>query len=306
MKIIKIILNIALFLLFVPLGFVAILMTILDFDITNLIIAVIGVGVSIPVTKTLIREYKGFRKKHDKKAEPISSPTPTSTSPPASSPTKKSTALMPKSVEEIPLAYHYEAVDVAIIRGMEPDFSQLKINMPVTFEPEPTNQYDPNAVIVKTGNLKIGYLYKGTRQEMTLDYIRRGDPIRSHIVEVDKANNSVKVAIGYYKEKLHKPRENELEQLIRMEAPYKTFKLTGNRNEEMQDTLSLCSEGVEVDYEYDYEKEKYLAICVDEIGYFSKSAEKYLEEEIHPAFIEKIEEDENGKYSVKVTVFYES
>jgi len=220
---------------------------------------------------------------------------------------QETSSIMPMSINGIPLAYSYKSEGVAIVRGMEPDFSQLKPNMPVSFEPEPTNPYDPNAVIVKTGDIKIGYLFKGTRQEMTLDYIRRGDPIRAYIVEVDESSKRVRIAMGFYKQKTYKPdeEEEEFESLVRSKRPYKTFKLTGNRNEHMQDALSLCSEGEKVDYEYDYEKEKYLAICGDAIGYFPKSAEEYLEEE-HPVFIETIEEDDDGKYYVEVAVFYDA
>jgi len=209
---------------------------------------------------------------------------------------------LPQACNGIPLAYNYKNEKVCVIRDKKPDYDKLNPYMPICFIPEPSNPYDPKAVIVKSGDTNIGYLYKGNIQDMVLDFLRRGDPIQSFITNIDESTDTVQLSIGFYKVKSE---QSEYDRLISTGQPYKTFKLTGNRNEDMQDTLSCCDEEEEVEYEFDYEKEKYVAMCGDEIGYFSKSAEKYLEEE-HPAFIEEIEEDEDGKYIVKVAVFYES
>ena len=207
--------------------------------------------------------------------------------------------VLPQTYNGSPLAYDYTDVNVCIIRDNKPDYKELKPYMPISFIPEPSNPYDPKAVIVKTDGTYIGYLYKGRMQDMVLDFLRRNDPIQSFISDVNESTDTVQFTIGFYKEK-----ESTYDKLIRQGTPHKTFKLTSNRNEDMQDTLSLCSEGEEVDYEYNYEKEKYIAICGDEIGFFPKSANKYLEDE-HPVFIEGIEEDEDFKYIVRVVVFTE-
>jgi len=209
---------------------------------------------------------------------------------------------LPQAHHGIPLTYKYTDVKTCIIRDNKPDYSNLKPYMPINFIPEPSNPYDPNAVIVNAGDINIGYLYKGKMQDMVNDFLKRGNPIQAFISKVDQSSDIVQFSIGFYKEKTN---ASEYHKLISSGQPYKVFKLTGNGNEDMQDTLSYCEVEEEVEYEFDDEKEKYIAICADEIGYFPKSAEKYLEDE-HPAFIEEIEEDENGKYIVKVSVFFES
>ena len=211
---------------------------------------------------------------------------------------------MPDQLSGIPRAYHYKTVDVCIIDDKRPDFKRIKPNMPITFVPEPTNPYDAGAVIVKTGDINIGYLYKGNLQKMTRDYLKSGDPIRSYITYVDGPHDTVCITMGFYKEKAGKA-ILDYDKLIEINASYKTYKLTGNRNADMQDTVSYCSEGEEVEYEFDDDKEKYIAVCGDNIGYFPKSAGKYLDDE-RPAFINSIEEDDNDKYIVEVAVFYEN
>ncbi|NLB52049.1 MAG: hypothetical protein GX808_03830 [Syntrophomonadaceae bacterium] len=210
--------------------------------------------------------------------------------------------VLPQELNGFPLAYNYANIKVCIIRDNKPDYDKLKPYMPICFIPEPSNPYDPKAVIVKTGDTNIGYLYRGSMQDMVLDFLRRGDPIQSFISDIDKSTDTVQFSIGFYKEKRE---QSEYSKLISSGEPYKVFKLTGNRKEDMQDTLSYCDEEEEVEYEFDYDKEKYVAICGGEIGYFPKSAEKYLENE-HPAFIELLEEDDDDKYVVKVAIFFES
>jgi hypothetical protein len=83
----------------------------------------------------------------------------------------------------------------------------------------------------------------------------------------------------------------------------KTCRLTGNLNSEMQDNISLCSEGDTVTVEYDYDKEKYMATAYAEIGYFPKSAEPIIDgENGYIAMVERIEENENGKYVIYVNL----
>lgn len=211
---------------------------------------------------------------------------------------------MPDKLNGIPKAYHYKTVYVCIIDGKKPDFNKLNNNMPITFIPEPDNPYDNNAVIVRTENINIGYLYKGNLQQMTLDYLKRGDPIKSHITHVDIAHETVCITMGFYKVKTGRT-EYDYDKLIEINAPYKIFKLTGNRNADMQEALLTCSEGEKVEYEYDDDKEKYVAVCGDDVGYFPKSSEKYLDDE-RSAFIYSIDEDDNEKYVVKVAVFLEN
>ena len=99
--------------------------------------------------------------------------------------------------------------------------------------------------------------------------------------------------LGFYKIPKYK-------RLIKRGASYTEVKLQGTNK--FRDNLVLCSVGEEVSYSFDYEKEKYLALCGFDIGFFPKSSNKLLEE--NPSvFINNIEEDEDGNVSVFVSIF---
>jgi uncharacterized membrane protein YuzA (DUF378 family) len=195
--------------------------------------------------------------------------------------------IMPMSHMGKPIAYHYDSVKIFILSGQEPDFKSLNPGDNVRFVQEPTNSYDKNAVAAESGIRKLGYLYKGKIQDMVNDFINSGDAILSHIDSIDDANGKITVYIAFYRKKSF--------------ASAKTYKLTANRNEEMQDVIYYSSEGDEVFAEYDYEKEKHLAsTAAGDIGYFPKSANDILEGE-YTAQIERIDEDD-GKSIVYVAV----
>lgn len=84
---------------------------------------------------------------------------------------------------------------------------------------------------------------------------------------------------------------------------HKVFKLTANSNYEMQNSISLCTVGDEVDYEYDVEKNKYSASSDSgDIGFFPKAAEELLDDQ--PAiYISNIDTNDNGNYVVSVAMF---
>ena len=86
--------------------------------------------------------------------------------------------------------------------------------------------------------------------------------------------------------------------------PIKSYKLTGNKNVEMQENIDLCSEGEYISFEYDFYKERYFALSNGfEIGYFPASASSILESENITAVISEILENESDKYEVYVDVY---
>ena len=141
---------------------------------------------------------------------------------------------------------------------------------------------------------KIGYLYKGKIKDMAYDYLKSGRPIYSCLSSINSDTNKMQMFIGFY---YKKPYENSV-----------SFKLTANSNSEMQENLSFSSEGDELSFYYDDDKEKYCFTSTDDIGYAPASKNDLLDEIIeqddYSATIEEINEDENGKYSVTVTVEY--
>lgn len=199
---------------------------------------------------------------------------------------------------DLRLAYQYDHVDVCILKGQEIDFDTISIGEMVILVPEPTNTYDPKAVRIVAKN-KVGYLYRGKIQDMVNDYDKKDFLVSAYIDSIDKATGKVTIKIGFYK-----PGEVVVEEK-KAGKKHKKFRLTGNTNEDMQGDLVFCSVGDEVDYLYDYDKDKYSATCNGyDIGYFPKSANDLLEGE-HEAILDSVEENDNGVNVVYVAVIEE-
>lgn len=196
------------------------------------------------------------------------------------------------NVSEKHYKFAYNYPDVEVVGTNHYDLTGIEVNMRVTLKPEPENPHDDKAVAVYVGNIKIGFLPKNKLQDMYHDYRFKGGVITAVIsaVSPDKAT----IELNYYKKK-------DMVAELERNHETKTFKLTGNGKEEMQEAISFSSVGDEVTYTYDFEKDKYLASTVDDIGYFPKSAEKHLENGAE-AYIYDIDTDDNGKYYVEVIV----
>lgn len=164
------------------------------------------------------------------------------------------------------LAYNYP--DVEIAGANHYDLTGIEVNMRVTLKPEPENHHDDKAVAVYVGNRKIGFLPKNKLQDMYHDYRLKGGITTAVISAI--STDKTTIELNYYKKK-------DMVAELEKNHETKTFKLTGNGKEEMQEAISFSSVGDEVTYTYDFEKDKYLASAVDDIGYFPKSAEKHLE-----------------------------
>ncbi|MDE6500715.1 MAG: HIRAN domain-containing protein [Ruminococcus sp.] len=206
----------------------------------------------------------------------------------------------PKFINGIPLNYNYKHEKLCQIRGQEPDISKLKVGQEVSLLPEPQNQYDKNAIAVYHENDKIGYLYRGYVQDIANRFNNDIDAeIFCFICEIN--GNDVFLNIGFYQEK---------RELLNKET---TFKLIRTSSKEIQETIDDCvSEEDEVYFSYDYEKELFEICptgCSFAIGYAPKSKSSLLESleesDEYRAYVSEIEEDDNGKYSVYVTIEYE-
>lgn len=213
--------------------------------------------------------------------------------------TTKSETKIPSEIDGMPLAYKYFDVDICVISGQEPDYDAIADKLSngsviLSLEVEPDNQYDAKAVKVMHEGSKLGYLYKGKIKDMAYDYLKSGRPIYSCLSSIDLDTNKMKMFIGFYYKKTY---PNSV-----------SFELTANSNSEMQENLSFSSEGDELSFYYDDDKEKYCFASTDDIGYAPASKNDLLDEiseqDDYFATIEEINEDENGKYSVTVTVEY--
>lgn len=202
---------------------------------------------------------------------------------------------LPRTRDGIPIAYEYTDVKICLIRGQEPDLTAIQVGSIIKLQQEPLNQYDNKAVMLKIGTTKIGYMYRGKLQDMANDFLNRHKSIVAYVSKIDTISNEIFMNIGFYR-KPFKRYENST-----------TFKLTGNTNKDMQEIIQWANDDADVEFYYDYEKEKFCAsIFGGDIGYAPKSKNDLLEacEEDYEACIESIEENDNGKYVVSVTVKY--
>lgn len=188
------------------------------------------------------------------------------------------------SLDNYELKYDYNNVFLALSNNY--DCSGVTVNDPCILAGEPSNSYDPKAVAVYCRGKKIGYLKKGRLQDMYHDFIDRDEKVTATISKIE--NGNVFIRLCFYKDVIQ-----ELEKNHETEC----YKLTGNRNSEMQDAIFLSTEGDELYYNWNYEKEKYET----DIGYFPESANQYLDNDA-PAYIYEIGEDDNGKRTVTVIV----
>lgn len=190
---------------------------------------------------------------------------------------------IPNEINGQSIAYKYDDVGIFVPKDVAVKRDVCYGNA-VTFEYEPDNKYDTSAVKAVVGGEFIGYINKGKLQEMIHDFKDSGLPIFSYVSSCDP----VKVFISFYRG-------------VKAPDVTKTYKLTSNKSEEMQDAIANCEEGDEVEYTYDDEKEKYIAICGGDVGYFPKSANEILEGN-PSAYIAEISEDDDGVYSVEVEI----
>lgn len=227
-----------------------------------------------------IAEIKEERRRQDE-AQAVSVPIPE----PVPVPEPPKTVYVPSTKDGHKMAYHYD--HVKIFSPDELDISHVLPGDSVDFVPEPDNAYDARAIRVMRSGDFIGYIRKGTIQDMIHDWLSRDLPYISHVSSIEYDEHEVKVFLAFYRS--------------RPTQPVDVLKLTGNRNKGMQEIISACHEDEEVEAYYEPEKDKYLALCGGEIGYFPKSVEKYVDEEAL-FFIERVVEDDNGVYSVFVRV----
>lgn len=80
--------------------------------------------------------------------------------------------------------YDYDNVDVCILRGMDPDLSDVSEGDDVDLILEPDNENDPRAVAVYIGGEHIGYLYRGRLKNMVYDFLKREDDVSAEVSSV--------------------------------------------------------------------------------------------------------------------------
>lgn len=193
------------------------------------------------------------------------------------------------------LSYSY--TDVKIAEYEHCKAQNMQPGDDIVFLHEKDNPYDNKAVSVHVRGEKVGLLPKDRLQDMYHDFTAQNGLILGTISNTDP--QSPTMSIVYYK---NNTENDDYFFFLKSGKALETFKLSSNKNEEMQDNISACSVGDEVEASYDYDKEKYMAYCFDEIGFFPKSANSLLDHDFK-AFVERIEQNEDDEYQIFITIF---
>lgn len=203
-------------------------------------------------------------------------------------------------------AYAYKDVDVAGVQFAAPDLSKIKAGDSISFQAEPDNANDKNAIKILCKDQKIGYVHKNKLQDMVADWQRHGDLILASISKIDRNEKSVKYGIAFYKDKLDGKENWESVSAALTKTSKKDF--DGTSRQEHFDTLS---EGDVLSAGFDDDEEDYLISddCGNELGELSKSisAKVHAKEgsgfEIVPV-VNEITENDSGKYGANITIYF--
>jgi hypothetical protein len=206
---------------------------------------------------------------------------------------KAANANIPNYYNGLKLMYNYG--DVKVVGAQHYNHSGVSIGDNVDLIHEPDNPHDEKAVALWVRGTQIGYFQKNQFQRMVHDFRKRGGEVLCRVRSVDK--DKIILLLGYYQEADYKYKR----ELEKGEA-FKVVKLIANFNDDMQENIFCCTVGEEVELEFDYDKDKYLAMVGNlSIGYFPKNAD-YLED-IPNVYISEISESEDGGYAVSVAIF---
>lgn len=80
--------------------------------------------------------------------------------------------------------YDYHNVDVCILRGTDPDLSDVAVGDAVELVPEPENEADDHAVAVYIGGDRVGYLFRGRLKNMVWDFLARDSDVEAEVSAV--------------------------------------------------------------------------------------------------------------------------
>ena len=200
------------------------------------------------------------------------------------------------------LRYSYYDVEVKGTAYREIDYSKIELNEFLTFEEEPENEYDKNAILVLYKDKPIGYVPKGKLQEMMTDYkdgIKR--QVCGFVYTVNEITNKIIMALGFYD--TLGPDDKVIE--AKLVGVKKKEEYVGSR----QDNLAMTSEGTMVDLDYDYMSEKYIVSDSGlELGEIGKTQSEKLQEYEDEgreliAWVSELDYDDNADITCKIKVY---
>ena len=96
--------------------------------------------------------------------------------------------------------YHYNNVQIAVLKGQEPDFATISIGEKVNLVQEPDNPYDSKAIAIfaNDGN-RLGYVYRGNMQEMINDFLNRNGIVIAEISDINFEEYQLYINLSFYR-----------------------------------------------------------------------------------------------------------
>lgn len=153
---------------------------------------------------------------------------------------------------------------------------------------------DTKDVYIEYDGRSIGRMYPNKLRDMVFDFHAMDGA--SIIAVSAKWSDKPIFSLGFYLAL------STLEARWQNNPTFKKCTLVGNGNDDMQSNIGISEIGNSVEFDEDFETGKTLASCIGgDIGYLPASMSDYMSEHSEiEARILSIEENENGKYSVKV------
>ena len=169
----------------------------------------------------------------------------------------------------------------------------------LTFKQEPENPHDEKAVAVYLNGAKIGYIYRGTVQDMFNDYTKRGWRVSGYLNKYSVSNNKATYKIGFYKPlDIFESKRFSLSKIKKKIDEYTT----------REDNLLNCDEGDVLTIEYEDADDCFVVFndIYEEVGELPKSAANFINENEHKKIVGILDacgENDDGKTKAQITVY---
>lgn len=216
---------------------------------------------------------------------------------------KEPKIMIPNHFGDYKIAYHYKGEEIAL-----PNIGNcmsVEMASELSFENEPTNEYDKKAIKIMAEGKFIGYVHEGKIQDMIHDFTKRKDPIYALLQSADEENNKASMFIAFYR--------NPFEIYSKCESIKTKLTKSSKRIDEYenrQDNFIGIERGDALKLEYNEESETYFILdeSNNELGEISKSISakiKEREDVDEPiCLVEETTEDDNGKCGANILIYF--
>jgi len=168
------------------------------------------------------------------------------------------------------LRFSYYGVEIKGVKYRNLDINEIDVNKFLTFEFEPTNEYDKNAIKILYNNVFIGYVPKNNIQKVLKKYIVDDHKyVTAFVSKVDEEQQRIYMSVGLYEEFDENDLVNNTYYDIKL---IKTTKKDTFADMTRQENLTYVKVGDKVSLNYDYElgtyivEHDYLALELGEIN----------------------------------------